>query len=214
MVCAMKSDWGIVDAEWANRHYGETAIVIGNGESLNDVPKKFLESYITFGTNYIRLLPFQPTYYVCIDKTILENHVKQIYNSAREARTAFLGDGYVNGAEEIYQLNNVYLCNPSTVKLPDEKWWTGGTVTYMSLKIAYAMGFSTIVLVGCDWDKEWKHFSDEYIGGCSPYFYRKGQEYHLGTASIFYKKNGRRIVNLSPPSALDEYFERGRIEDW
>jgi hypothetical protein len=36
----------------------------------------------------------------------------------------------------------------------------------------------------------------------------------MGIAGIVYEKAGRRIINLSPPSALDEFFERGDISDF
>jgi hypothetical protein len=212
----LKSNLGIDDDardRWEDIHKGETAIIVGNGESLKTVPEELLEKYPTFGANHIYLMPFQPTYYVCVDAACLEDYVQQIYGSAQGAVTAFLSDKHL-GAERLYELENAYLCNENTFRFPGEYWWTGGTAVYVALKIAYVMGFSTAILVGCDRDSEWKHFSDEYPRPHAPPDYQKKQEYHLGMAGIVYEEAGRRIVNLSLPSALDEFFERGDISEF
>jgi hypothetical protein len=190
----------------------DTAIVIGNGKSLNDVPIEFLEKYPTFGANHIYLL-FQPTFFVCVDSRNLLNYQEQMLEVAQNAETAFLSDAHLDDSE-LYKLNNVHLCNEDTIKFPGEYWWTGGTVVYAMLKLAYLMEFETALLVGCDMDKDWKHFSDEYPGVPTPQERIKKQEYHLGMARLTYEKDGRRIINLSPPSRLDEYLERGLIEDY
>jgi hypothetical protein len=41
-----------------------------------------------------------------------------------------------------------------------------------------------------------------------------GMEYHFKLAEDVYKKDGRRIVNFSLPSELDELFVRGETGDW
>lgn len=204
---------------WEDTHVGETAVVIGNGNSLKDVPRELLEKYPTFGTNHIYVLPFQPTYYVCIDETVLMFFPKEIYPTVARADIAFLNGNLFNyphwATRDLYDLPNVYRYDEHTLVLPGEIWVAGGTVTYVALKMAFGMGFSTILLVGCDRDKEWTHFSEDYpaLGHRHEYFLR-GQEYHFRIAGEAYKDAGRRIVNLSLPSVLDEYFERGRAEDW
>lgn len=210
----LKSNFEIGDAViWKDIHKEETAIIMGNGGSLKTVPKELLEKYPTFGTNNIYLMPFQPTYYVCVDSRVLKDYPNQIYATVAQSQVAFLSDEFASGPEKLYRLENVCLCNQKTVRFPGEFWWTGGTVTYVALKIAFVMGFGTILLVGCDWDDKWKHFSDEYPSAFAPKDYRKKQEYHLGIAGHVYQDAGRRIVNLSPPSVLDEYYERGSIDD-
>ena len=204
---------------WEDTHVGETAVVIGNGNSLNDVPRELLEKYPTFGSNHIYVFNFQPTYYVCVDEVMLIFYPKEIYPTVARAEIAFLNGNLFNYSRwetrKLYDLPNVYKYDERTLKFPNEHWAAGGTVTYVALKMAFGMGFSTILLVGCDRDKEWSHFSDDYPadGGRNAYFLR-GQEYHLRIAGEVYKEAGRRIVNLSLPSVLDEYYERGKMEDW
>ena len=204
---------------WADTHVGETAIVIGNGESLKNVPKELLEKYPSFGTNHIYLVPFQPKYYVCVDETVMMVFPKEICATVAQADIAFL-HGDLSGdpnreTRKLFELPNVYRYDEHTIKVPGESWVSGGTVTCVALKMAFGMGFSTIILVGCDRDKEWKHFSDDYpaLGNRNDYCLRT-QMYHLGLMGKMYKNAGRRIINLSPPSELDEFYERGRIEDW
>lgn len=205
-----------VDRPWADTHKGATAVIMGNGLSLKDVPKELLEKYTTFAANHIYVMPFQPTYFVCVDSRVLEHYPRKIYGTAQRAKITFLNDGHkdaaLDGVKELYQLTNVYLCNKDTVKIPAEFWWTGGTAIYMALKIAYVMGFGTAILVGCDRDKEWKHFSNEYPGEYTSPETMRRQVYHFEIAEEAYRKDKRRIVNLSPPSVLDKYIERGRIE--
>ena len=56
-----------------NRHKGETALVIGNGPSLSDMPLGFLTMYHSFGTNRIYLLDgFMPDYYVAVNNLVIE----------------------------------------------------------------------------------------------------------------------------------------------
>ena len=53
-------------------------IIIGNGPSLNKVPKAFLNKYPTIGSNLIYLMEgFTPTYYTNIDiSSIREDNVE------------------------------------------------------------------------------------------------------------------------------------------
>ncbi len=203
---------------WSNTHKGETAIVIGHGKSLDDVPRNMLKKYPSFGVNHIYLLPFQPTYYFCYDSYIMRNYPKRIHDTASKAKIAFLSDKFfdedVDGLEELYNLKNVYLCNNRTVIFPYETLMGGSTVTYVALKVAYVMGFSTILLVGCDRDSKMEHFGEDYPVAQLKNTKTEQQEEHLKLAGDVYKVAGRRIINLSLPSVLDEYFERGRMDDY
>jgi hypothetical protein len=209
----LRSSFAVCDAEWAGSRDGETAVIMGNGNSLKDVPRELLEKYPTFGANHIYLMQFQPNYFVCVDSRNLLRYAPQMHEVAKNAEIAFLSDAHLDDSE-LYQLENVYLCNEDTIRFPGEFWWTGGTVAYAALKIAYAMGFRTVLLVGCDRDKDWKHFSGKYPGEHTPAGRRDKQRYHLGMAQLVYDEASKRIINLSPPSDLDEFIERGRIEDW
>ena len=56
----------------ADKHRGETCLIIGNGPSLNDVPLEFLHKYPSFGTNRIYLKEgFTPTYYCSVNPLVI-----------------------------------------------------------------------------------------------------------------------------------------------
>jgi hypothetical protein len=210
-------------------HKGETGVIIGNGRSLRRVPKDFLDTYATFGINFINRFPYEPTYYVCVDTDILTHSAGEIISVASKASIAFLLDRHLPESqlypnlEELYSLDNSMLIvfqqpirNDSlSIHFEGEYWVTGGTGSYVALKLAYEMGFSTILLVGMDHDEEWAHFDDNYPKGFPTDRNRmQHQRNHFRLANERFRSKGRRIVNLSPKSKLDEIFERGKIEDW
>lgn len=201
-------------------HEGQTAIVIGNGPSLNTVPKEFLEKYPTFGVNHINLLPFQPTYHVVVDAHLLRNLADRVYDVAAGARITFLGaqslTSAIPAAQRLYALPNAFILGPGQFEFPGETVWTGWTSVYVALKIAYTMGFKTVLLVGVDHALD--HFTQDYPVSLNAVVEGSkrlaGHREHFALANEVYKAAGRRIVNLSPPSVLDKILERGNIKDW
>jgi len=205
---------------WGDIHSGETAIVIGNGDSLSSVPKELLSKYPSFGSNRIHCPPvsFQPTYFSSIDTTYLTQYSHEMYDAAKNAEIAFLSSFYLDknipDLQKLYSLDNVQLLDRNTIMFPGEIWFTGRTVTYVALKVAYFMGFETILMVGCDHEKEYNHFYGEHYDKLPTWEYMNDMKYHYFVANEVYKENGRRIINLSPHSVLDEFLERGEIKDW
>lgn len=224
-------DWGVnfissnplrirEDAQkrWGNKHKGETAIIIGNGDSLKSIPTELLNKYPSFGVNLIHMRSFQPTYFSCVGDKYLFNHAKDIYNVVADADIAFIGgqhlDKPIPELKELYSFDNIELIHRDTVTFPGEYQTMGGSATYVNLKIAYFMGFDTVMLVGCDHNPEWTHFYGNHLNTPPPEWKFHDMTYHYFVASEVYKEAGRRIINLSSPSRLDEFFERGKIGDW
>ena len=200
-------------------HSGDTGIAIGNGPSLRQVPVSFLSKFPSFGVNYIHLLPFQPTYYVCVDTPVLTANADAVFDVASASKLAFLSAYHINDAfpalQRLYTLPNAVLLERGTFSLPGEKVMSGWTAVYVALKIAFHMGFSTMLLVGVDHTTEWDHFSPDYPLG-NPMDSRRyeGQRQHFQIAADAYASQDRRIVNLSPPSELDKILERGEVQQW
>jgi len=221
----MEIEYEIDAVEWIDTHKGETAIVLGSGKSLNDVPRALLEKYPSFGVNHIYLLPFQPTYFCSVDSLYLQRYPREMRPTAAKAKIAFISDKLLGspacGLRELYELENVYLYGENTIPFPGEYCMTGENVPYVALKIAYGMGFTTVLLAGCDRDKDWEYFSKDYPAEHLEIrtklnwgIKKRGMEYHFAIAGLVYQDDGRRIINFSAPSKIDEYFERGDIEDW
>ena len=211
-----------------NRHKGETAIVIGNGPSLKDIPVAFLEKYASFGTNRIYLLDdFLPTYYVAVNPLVIEQSAGYIKDIECEAKfiTAFYTQHLLTDAIPLY--SSVI---PAFSRDPEKFTYEGYTVTYVCLQLAFFMGFKTVLLVGVDHKYEFKglpnqmmiaegddvnHFHPDYFGAGvkwhNPDLVQSERAYRM--AKTVFDMDGRSIVNLTPGSALD-VFEKGDWSEW
>lgn len=191
----------------------QTCIVIGNGPSLKDVPNEWLDKYPTFGTNRI-FLKYQPTYYVAINPLVVRQNLNKIneMNCSRFVRANMGAYGS--------QLHS------STIALFSYEplvWVNEGyTVTYVCLQLAYWMGFEEVLLVGVDHRYQYEgkpnqtkrmegddpnHFDPAYFRGMdwqNPDL--KASELYYKVARAIYEADGRRIINMTPNTAL-EVFE-------
>ena len=217
-----------------NSHYGETCVIIGNGPSLRDVPFSFLQKYPTFGANKIyKLHGFTPTYYVCVDRTMLIRNIDQIKSVLSEL--IFVPRSFLMAGDNIIPFREVSLREFSTDA--EKGLWGGWTVTFISLQLAYWMGFSRVLLVGVDHRYQFpkgtfaKRFeikrlrsTGHDINHFTPDYHERG-EYFMAApdlrkmdasyqmAQLAYSMAGREILNLTHGSALT-VFEPGKIDEW
>ena len=220
----MMSSW----KELKNKHKGGTGLVIGNGPSLNEIPISFLHRYPSFGTNKIYLLDgFKPNYYAAVNPLVIEqtgNTVKKIDYDAKFI-TAFYTEHLVKDALPLY--SSVV---PAFSRRPGEWIYEGYTVTYVCLQLAFFMGFKTVLLVGVDHNYEFEGMPNEMKlaygkdkNHFHPDYFSNGQKWHnpdlamseraYKMAKTVYDYEGRKIVNLTPFTALD-VFEKGDIAEW
>jgi hypothetical protein len=181
-------------------------LVLGNGKSLMDVPDFMLKTYPSFGVNYCL---YQPNFYVCVDHDILVNHQDEIYDFAKNSDFAFLA-AKEKGIGDLYELPNVRLLTKDTKAFKAERYFSGMTVVYVALKMAFYLGFETVHLWGVDFSKEWDHYRGDYPPPTNPARDALMDEmfYHYSLAAKVYNQAGRRIINHSHPSKLDAIFER------
>lgn len=186
---------------------------MGNGNSLKDVPFEFLHAYPTFGTNKVFLLKgFTPNYYVAINPDIIP-FVDEINKMDCIKYISSAWAGKVYDAKPVLSVSKkLFYELPSTL-------WEGYGVTYCCLQIAYWLDFKNVLLVGVDHrysndTTKGNHFCDEYEEGI-PVIHHDLEKlmpaYKL--ANEAYKKAHRRIINLTPNSALS-IFEKGSIDQW
>lgn len=217
-----------LELDFQDKHTGETCVVIGNGPSLKNVSLAFLRKYPTFGTNRIYLPPmdtFTATYYTCINPLVIEQSKAEI--NAYKAKAKFIAEAHAGGIDGAYGLTStgaqLFSYNPAAYV------YEGFTVTFVCLQLAFFMGFKTVLLVGVDHkyktdgppnsETTWQgddpnHFSPEYFKGTrwnNPDLTRSAQAYQL--AEKAFSDNGRRIINLTPESALD-VFKKESINKW
>lgn len=183
----------------------KSAIIIGNGPSLPGVPRAFLDSLLTYGGNLVGRY-YNPTYYICIDRTVVIE--PEIIPTARAARVAYLRnyDDGVYHPRALYRLPNVELVTRKDYVFAGERHHSGCTLVYVALKIAF-VNFDTVYLVGVDNSSGHFYTRKEKLWNDGILTIR---EEHYRIARREYARAGKRIINLSPPSALDAIFERGK----
>jgi hypothetical protein len=187
----------------------KTAILMGNGPSLNDMPLDLLLKYDSFGVNYAK---HQPTYYVCVDTDILTRYWTEIYPRAAGAKKCFLSEKH-RGSSPLYTLPDVELVTHDKGAFIGEHYFSGLTVVYVALKMCYYMGYDEAWLFGVDHDENWSHYRNDYPpGAVDRRAWRMSEmRWHFQHAANVYKNAGKRIINFSYPSKLDSIFERGKI---
>lgn len=211
-----------------NMRNGNTCVIVGNGPSLADVPISFLNKYDTFSAN--RLFPeylpgFRHKWYVSVNPLVIEQSIDRICKL--DAAAKFIAERFVNRVPGSFPLHSYNIKRFST-----EPWsgvYEGYTVTFVSMQLAYALGYRTLLLVGVDHRFQYdgqpneekvmqgadpNHFHPDYFKGMrwnNPDLKQSENSYRL--ARNFFEGHGGRIVNLGPDSDLD-VFERGELSEW
>jgi hypothetical protein len=222
-------------AKHINAEKGGRCFILANGPSLSQMDLSPLKHEITFGLNRIYLLfekmGFFPTYYVCVNELVLQQFSGEIsalpmskflnWNSRRVFQPADSNTGFVRLSLSL-----------SDGFQPDMRasLYSGGTVTYVALQIAYSMGFSQVILVGLD-----HSFSDKGTPNATvirtdsvdanhfhPEYFPKGTKWQLPdlrrseaayrTADRYYRAAGRRILDATPGGKCP-VFQRVEYQD-
>lgn len=195
-------------------------IIIGNGPSLKQVTNETLASLHSFGSNGI-LLRFNPTHYVAVNPLAIERFADLI----RERSGVKYMPASCKG-----RFKNVIPLHSHGIPLfsyDPLRWvYEGHTVTFVSLQLAFMMGFETVYLLGVDHrykfvgepnqetvlaGPDMNHFDSRYFQDSAwhnPDLERSEHAYELAREA--YENDGRRIINCTPDSAL-EVFEKGEL---
>jgi hypothetical protein len=149
------------------RHQGETAVIIGNGPSLNETELELLTDAPTFGVNSIFLaadrLPRPITYYVVEDTSVFNENVAAIKAFRSDwklfpamYRPAF-ADPELDERTIFFRMNAGFygrktgtICHPRFSLDPTQRLFAGQSVTIINLQLAHWMGFRRVVLIGMD----------------------------------------------------------------
>lgn len=226
-----------------NKYYGKSCVIIGNGPSLKIEDLNKLKAIVTFASNKIYLAfentKWRPTFYSVVDVVVAKNNIEEIKHLklkkilSSETLTVFKDD-------------KAFYFNELIVTLDDEKFPfpfsldasvglnAGYTVIYNQLQLAFYMGFTTVYLIGVDYNftipKETK--KDNYyeevlvnsneINHFHPDYRKAGETWAkpdleaqfkaFSKAYQIYTENGRRIYNASRFSKL-EIFPKVSFDD-
>lgn len=225
-----------------NKHLNERCFIIGNGPSLNLLDLSLLKNEITFGVNAIYTnhdkMGFYPTYYTVEDIFVAEDRSDEINNYDKSVK--FFGNylKYCLTEDKKTHWLNVQFKYDDRYKLPNFSKnasrfvWTGGTVSYLNLQLAFYMGFKEVYLIGFDHSytipdhvkmegadilsngDDVNHFNKDYFG--------KGKRWHdpmvdrmeksYIKAKQIFENDNKKIFNATKGGML-EVFDRINYEN-
>lgn len=133
--------------------------IIGNGPSLNQTNLDLLKNDVTFATNGIFLkfdeTGFRPTFYVVEDHLVGEDRYEEINHLSGFTKLApyYLAYCLEDGEDVIYYNHRGRKSYPHGFDFStnaEEITYTGCTVTFSCMQLAFYMGFKEIYLIGVD----------------------------------------------------------------
>jgi hypothetical protein len=208
-------------------HRGQRCFIIGNGPSLRQTDMSRLRSEFSFGLNRIYLLfpelGFQTTFLVAINRLVLEQVGDELLRFPGPLFLPWASRSYLPGSHAADLLFLQTGCGRPSFK-SDARGilWSGATVTYIALQLAFHMGFEQVILIGVDHSfttqgpahqevtshgDDPNHFSPDYFG--------KGFRWQLpdletselayGLARSAYQAAGRRVLDATVGGRLQVF---------
>ena len=139
-----------------NKYIGQRCFVVGNGPSLNQLDLTYLNDEFVFGANSLFLKEdVSIDALVVEDRLVFEDNLERL-SEFNDSIKFFPLDLKKKGKNldflNTYWLpfRRVYYNDRGFVSKDDDVFYWGGTVTYLSLQLAYYMGFEEIYLIGMD----------------------------------------------------------------
>jgi hypothetical protein len=134
-------------------HRGQRAFIIGNGPSLKQTDLSRLRGEFTFGMNRIYLmfseLGFPTTYFLSVNSLVIEQCAEEIRALPIPKFLSWRSRHLIRPAEDLNFLHTTYT-GPKFARDARGRLWEGATVTYVTLQLAFHMGFETVILIGVD----------------------------------------------------------------
>lgn len=203
-------------ASFHNRHQGETAVLVCNGPSLNQMDLRFLRKHTCIGLNKIFLgfkkFAFYPKYYVAVNDLVIEQSSAEIkaLNCVK-----FISQRNARWVPESALTHHIKTDRPphrfcTDITLGVHEGWT---VTYAALQVAYYLGFKQVVIVGMDHRFTYQgqpnethllqgddpnHFAPNYFSGQqwdNPDLAHSEESYRL--AKQVFEADGRSIIDAT-----------------
>jgi hypothetical protein len=207
-------------------HYGQRAVIVCNGPSLNAMDLRPLRNELVIGMNKIHLglerFGFQPRYVTAVNPRVVEQSAAAM---AALPAIKFIGARAAGSLPEDVLTHHIGILNPPVQFSGDLTRGVreGGTVTFVALQIAFYMGFSEVVIVGMDHRYRFEgapheahhligpdvnHFSPDYFSGHvwdNPDLARSEASY--AEARRIFEAAGRRIIDATVGGAC-KVFEK------
>jgi hypothetical protein len=203
--------------KYENKYQGERCFIIGNGPSLRKTDLTKLKNEHTFGMNRIYLafpeMGFPTSFFVSINDLVIEQTAADILNLKMPKFVSWRSHQWLKPSQDLFFLYTTYT-GPKFSKKATGRLWEGATVTFITLQLAYFLGFKEVVLIGVDHSFTTKgkpnetvvsqgddpnHFSSTYFG--------KGFRWQLPdleTSELAYRmaraafeEDGRRVLDAT-----------------
>ncbi len=134
-------------------HRGERCFIIGNGPSLKNTDLSHLRGETTFGMNRIYLafaeLGFSTSYFVSINDLVIEQCAADIQALPLPKFISWRAHRYLRQSESMHFIYTTYT-GPGFSSDVTHRVWEGATVTYVTMQLAFHMGFQQAILIGVD----------------------------------------------------------------
>jgi hypothetical protein len=222
---------------YQNRHQGERCFIIGNGPSLTIPDLEKLKSEFTFAANKIYMAfdrtDWRPSYYVLEDDHMIRQHLDEIRRLKGFVKFVSGDWEHVWGADrETIFYPREMLSREDFPAFSDNPYtfvYCGYMVTYISLQLAFFMGFKNVFLLGVDFSYRLTSQSSNTVTYGNDYpkdhfipdYFKPGESLHVPQvdrarqammcAREFYEARGRKIWNATRGGKL-EVFERISLE--
>ncbi len=220
--------------ELKDSHAGQRCFIICNGPSLKQTDMTKLRHEFTFGLNRIYLmfneLGFTTSYYVSVNSLVIEQCLTDILclpvPSFLSWRSRYAFRENESGIALHPNDNTIFLhttyTGPKFATDVRGRLWEGATVTYVTLQLAYFMGFETVIIIGADhnYSTQGKPNTTVVSGGDDPNHFDKSyfgkgfrwqlpdldtseQGYRLARES--YSKAGRQVLDATVGGKLQVF---------
>jgi hypothetical protein len=139
--------------EMKDSHRGERCFIIGNGPSLKQTDLSRLKDETTFGMNRIYMafteMGFTTTYYVSMNDLVIEQCAADIEKLTMPRFLSWRSRRFLQHPDGIHFIYSTYT-GPGFSKDVRGRVWESATVTYVTLQLAYHLGYSEVILIGVD----------------------------------------------------------------
>ncbi len=139
---------------YRDRYKGQRCFVIGNGPSLRKTDLSLLRDEVTFGANRLYLLfpelGFTSTFLVASNTLVIEQCAEELISLAVPKFVTWRARKWMKDDPGTIFLDTDYTLPETFSKDVSGRVYEGSTVTYVSLQLAYHMGFEQVILIGVD----------------------------------------------------------------
>jgi hypothetical protein len=135
------------------QHKGKRCFILGNGPSLRQTELSRLRGEYTFGLNRIYLLfpelGFETTYLVTINQLVIDQCAGELALTRTIKLFPWTLRRHFPTQSDIIYIRT-HCAKPHFSTDAGQLIWSGATVTFVAMQLAYHMGFDEVILLGVD----------------------------------------------------------------